>query len=333
MVSRNTLLKMLGSFMLLGALLYFADIGRVANTLIRMDPLLFLAAFGIVIPTTLFKILRWKYVLDASNYHIPFGEMARIFMIGFFFGEITPSKLGNIVKFHYLRKYHGIPASTGISLSLIDRIFDGIVLVAFAFLGLILLTNSISSLFGSILFLVLVVVMVFLIFNERIFKAISRFGLRRIKPMKRLLGLAGDVQIEQTTDKLYEPFRNTKQPKPFFLTTLFSILTWAAIGFQLYLILLAMGYSIDVYTALVLTGASSFLGLLPVTFSGLGVREGSLAVFLVSFGVPIEAGLSASIISFLLGHLPPTVVGWIIYLLYKRSAPGERFIRGKPESV
>ncbi|MBU0953701.1 MAG: flippase-like domain-containing protein [Nanoarchaeota archaeon] len=326
MIKTNTLLKVLISGIIVVALLYFTGIENIMETILILDPHLLLLAVSITIPTTFFKILRWKLILKASNVNIPFAEIIRIFMIGFFFGAITPSRVGNLIKFHYLRKYHNVPTSTAISISMIDRIFDVIVLAAFALLGLILVTTAIRTIYTAIAFVIIILAIILFIFNEKTFKKIATFGILRIKALRKLVKSRGEIDTNKAASDLYIPVKRMKNPKIFSITMLLTILIWTTIGVQIFLILLAMGVPVNVYKTIVFSGTSSFLGLVPITISGLGVREGSLAFFLSTIGVSLDSGVAASLILYLIGHIPPALVGMGLYFVYKRR---KVFLRSK----
>jgi len=283
-----------------------------------MDPLFALLALSLTLPTTLFKILRWKYIVRASNINIPFAEISRIFMIGFFFGVITPSKIGNIVKFHYLRKYHNVPASTGLSISVIDRIFDIIILAAFSVIGIILITTAAPTLFSLFAFIVIVLAMVTIAFNEKVFTKTAKFGILRIGSLKKLIRTQGEINPDKAAENLFRPFRQVKKPGIFYITLLLSALIWVTIGLQAYLVLVAMNTPIDPFQTIVFMGTGTLIGFLPITLSGLGVREGTFAFLLTTLGVSLNRGISASLIAFVWGQIPPAFLGLIIYLFYKK---------------
>ncbi|MFH1978388.1 MAG: lysylphosphatidylglycerol synthase transmembrane domain-containing protein [Candidatus Aenigmatarchaeota archaeon] len=319
MIPKNMMLKFSIGIVILVVLLFFAGLQEAVNVLFTLNPYLVLAAFGITFFTMSFRFLRWKYVLTASSVKVPFGQIMRIFMIGFFFGTITPSKIGNLVKFHYLKKYYKIRTSRALSLSLADRIFDILIIVAMSVIGVIFIFTSFSNVIMVAISIAVLLVAVFVVLNERIFKKIARIGISKLSFIKRLLKETKEVDLDSTTENFYDPFRQIKKLKNFTPVLLFSILVWLSVGLQTTLILNAMGYNVGFVHATLFIAMGTLVGLVPITASGLGVREGVFALLLTTIGLPLNVGVLASLIAFLLGQLPPAIVGLGVYTIYKKK--------------
>lgn len=264
-----------------------------------------------------FRFFRWKVILDASNVKIPFMEIMKIFLIGFFFGTITPTKIGNLVKFHYLKKNYNVKTSTGLSLSLADRIFDLIVITLISIVGLLFIFGNLENIYTIILSFIIIILVIFVAFNERVFKRAAVFGISRMGIIRKLIRGTDKIDKNMTADELYKPFKNVKTVRTFIPPFVLSLLVWISIGFQTTVILEAMGYSVELYYVIIFMCLGSLVGLIPITASGFGIREGVFAFSLSLIGIPIEIGVLASLITFILGQLPPALVGLVTYIMYK----------------
>lgn len=315
-----TIIKIIVTAGLVLGLLIFSGLESVLEAVVTMDPLLLVLSLSLTPPTMLFRFVRWNYMLNASHVHVPFSEIARIYCIGFFFGTITPSKIGNLVKFHYLKKHYQVQRSTALSLSLMDRIFDIMIVAGIALVGFVFLLAALPNTLLLGTFIILLFVLMILMFTERIFKMAARFVVARLHLFKSVFK-KGEFDTNAITDHLYQPVKEIKRLRYLLPILFLSALIWFLVGWQTSLILDAMGSPVGITRALAFIAIGTLVGLLPITLSGLGIREGAFAFLLTTAGIPLNIGVVASLIAFLLGHLPPAVFGAAVYLLYRKKQP------------
>lgn len=94
---------------------------------------------------------RWHYLLRPLK-NIPTNAMFPIVTIGYMGNNIYPARAGEVLRAFILRKKHGIPVSASLATIIIERIFDGVVMLMFVFFnlnGLAALTHD-SGFAGSI---------------------------------------------------------------------------------------------------------------------------------------------------------------------------------------
>jgi hypothetical protein len=96
----------------------------------------FLAACLLSIPSIAVKGLRWQWMLRAVGFESSFGESTGIYAAGMLAGAVTPGKVGDLAKAPLL-VYRGLPMSDGVAASLLDRVFDGIVVLALGLGGIL----------------------------------------------------------------------------------------------------------------------------------------------------------------------------------------------------
>jgi uncharacterized protein (TIRG00374 family) len=79
-------------------------------------------------------------------------------------------------------------------------------------------------------------------------------------------------------------------------SVLLTIIAWCGHTARLVIIAVSLGYSVEVVQLLCIMPLVSILSILPVTISGLGLVEGSLAVILSDMGIPLYVGLTIALI-------------------------------------
>lgn len=83
----------------------------------------------------LFRTFRWRYLLRPRKL-VPLGELYRIIVIGYMGNNIYPARIGELLRAYVLRRDEGVPIAYSIATVLIERLVDGIVMVAFVLIGL-----------------------------------------------------------------------------------------------------------------------------------------------------------------------------------------------------
>jgi glycosyltransferase 2 family protein len=146
---------------------------------------------------------RWHYLLRPLK-EIPTRTMFPIVAIGYMGNNIYPARAGEVLRAVVLRRREGVPVSASLATVIVERVFDGVVMLAFVFLNLpelARLTGD-SGFVGNIQTLALagtaafagalVVFLLAAMFPER-FEALFTPLVRRFVPLRfqdRLLGFA-----------------------------------------------------------------------------------------------------------------------------------------------
>jgi uncharacterized protein (TIRG00374 family) len=82
-----------------------------------------------------------------------------------------------------------------------------------------------------------------------------------------------------------------------------------------YLIGLSLGDRVSIWYYLLFVPITSIVTILPVSFAGLGVREGAYVFLFTQAGMPRETALSLSLLVYVISIFTPGLIGGIIYVL------------------
>jgi uncharacterized protein (TIRG00374 family) len=78
---------------------------------------------------------RWHYTLRHFK-PIPLSRLYPLICIGYFGNNIYPFRAGEVIRSYVLRRKEGIAMSSSLATVLIERVFDGLVMLLFVFLAL-----------------------------------------------------------------------------------------------------------------------------------------------------------------------------------------------------
>jgi len=174
---------------------------------------------------------RWHYLLRPLK-SIPTRRMFPIVAIGYMGNNIYPARAGELLRAYVLRRNEGIPVSASLATIIIERAFDGLVMLGFVFLTLPQLTmlTSASGFIGNIRQLAVIGAVVFL-------AAVGLFILMAVfpEPAQKMIGWTGDrlvpKKFRQTYDSITEKFlgglASLRSPKDVMMVLVTSIVSCA----------------------------------------------------------------------------------------------------------
>ncbi|MCA9726565.1 MAG: flippase-like domain-containing protein [Candidatus Eisenbacteria bacterium] len=261
------------------------DYGRVRQVLVTANRPLIALAFAVTILFPTFSALRWKRMLRALGYHISFREGCDMIMAAWPMGTITPSKTGDFVKAYYLKGR--VPVRLVLGSVLAERTVDILVLLALALVGCLAFHRPrLALLAGGGLVAGLVAIAVLL--KARL-PIPAKFADKAEGVLRSLRLLA-------------------ESPSLLAEVVLYTVLNWMASVTQLYLCYVALGQPVPFGLAIGALPLAIFVGLLPLTLSGMGTRDSAIIVLFQGFASP-EVSLGVGLLYTLFGYWIPSVLG------------------------
>jgi uncharacterized protein (TIRG00374 family) len=287
-------------------LIFYIGPSNLFQALIHTNPSYLLAAFVLSIPMIALKTLRWQVILSETGFLLPFSFAWRTYAAGIFIGCLTPGRLGEFVKAAYVsNKFH---QRTGkiIPSVLIDRLFDLYFLLALGLIGLFYFSMAENQLkLWSLLIFVGLLLAVPLALGSPWIKSRLRNGpaLGMFKPSWREALLEIQRQMSSLTATT--------------LTIGIALTVLAYLVFFIQCQLGAWGTGVQIpFTSLVMVmSVTNFLSFLPVSVSGIGVRDASLIILLAHFGIDKAQAVAFSMAILFIFYLGGILLGGICWIL------------------
>jgi len=274
-----------------------------------LHPRYWLLVASMVLTVFLLKALRWRWLLAAQRITgLEWWRLVVIYMASVFWGMITPGHVGELSKIGYLSRF-GHRVERTLLNSLLDRLFDVAVLVLYGAVGLAFFVRNKPdgpkldigwAANGWLVTAVLVAVGA----------AIAAVWWIRPGWVDRIrsLALATFAELRAARRRFY------------LLAACVTLVTW---GLQLEVYAaIGRGLRLDVphVYLLAVIPAATFAAMLPITIAGLGIREGTLVVFLGLAGVQRDLALAFAA-TFIIVNLMNLAVGFVGWLLVGRVLP------------
>lgn len=303
-------LQILFSLVLLVILLRRVGLEEVIATLSTVQWEWYLPAFALFLSNIVLRALRWFLLLRSLNDRPPFLLLVYLYFVGFFANNFIPSGFGgDVVKVVSLRQRYGRGAEA-LSSVMMDRITG---LMGSALIALLALAwNSLEHVTA----VELPAPLWWLIEAISIGIPLSFFLVRWTDPLHRIEGIFPKIAFLPKYDKLEQLVGTVRRyPLPALLLSLLI-----SIPFTLSLILLqyciarAFGVVLPLSVFGLFVPLLALINALPITFNGLGVREGAYVFLFGAVGVPPETAVAMSL-SFYFLRFVAGLIGGMLYAL------------------
>jgi glycosyltransferase 2 family protein len=252
---------------------------------------------------------RWNIFLNFLGIRMPLLELIKINFESIFWGTFLPSSDGfaAIRMYKIERKFTEFPGKSG-STVIAEKLLGFFVLCSLALLFSFFLKsipNIIIIRLIILLIMLILIILMLLIFNKTFYGFISNFLL------KSKISTKISIFISNIHDSL------VKLPKLSMLATALPLIIILQIFtfLNVYLLFKAMGFEISLVNHLVIVPIIQIISLIPLTLSGLGIREGAFVYFYGFLGVKPEIAFTVSILNFLILNGIPAVIGGIISIV------------------
>jgi len=292
-MKNSTILKIFLTILLLVILVIKVDFIEVIRITASLNLFSIVSALALVPVLYAIRAIRWNIFLRSVDVVIPLSQSYKVLLIGNFYGLVTPGKIGELGRAYHMNEKKVVTLPTII----MEKIADICTLICLSVLTVILFfQNNSYMLIGTILCAVVIIFGLFILTNKKIILYITSF-LKTDQDNSR-----------QFTENLQGLLRNYPVIGNAFLMTIVYYLVAYVLG---YLIILAAGFDPIVLITLPII---VLMGNIPLTISGLGLRESIGSLSFVYLGDTAANGFVFSFLIFFMITVIPGIVGYLLTL-------------------
>lgn len=256
------------------------------------------AAFVIYLVGIVVRAYRWQVLLTALSIELPLARLTVLYFVGTFFSNFLPTGIGgDVVRVYELSRQSKRPIES-VGTVLLDRATGLLVLFLIALMALVFSFRLIApNVAAAILILCLGSWAGLGLVLKRDW--LERWGLLRImtkvKQLRELYESVTACGLKAIGGALA-------------ISLVFNVLLIAVN----YLIALSLGVEVSLWYFLLFIPLISFLLVLPISLSGLGVREGGYVYLFAQAGVPAPLALAMSLLFYAL-NVASGLIGGVLY--------------------
>ena len=264
---------------------------------------------------------RWHYLLRPLK-RISTRTMFPIVTIGYMGNNIYPARAGELLRAYVLRRKEAVPISASLATIIVERVFDGVVMLGFVFLNLPELTSLTSgsgfvgsiralSLIGAGIFLGAVLVFLLMAVFTRQAQRLLHFIINRLIPSRFRPALRG------FSDRFLDGLASLRSPIDVGMVFLTSIVIWLLETGKYWFVMHAFDFEVSFFALMLMNGIVNLATTIPSAPGYIGTFDAPGIAVLEAYHVPsaLAAGYTLVLHAALL--VPITLLG--MYYMARES--------------
>jgi uncharacterized protein (TIRG00374 family) len=254
---------------------------------------------------------RWHYMLR----HITPVSVARLFpvvVIGYMGNNVYPARAGEVLRSYVLRRREGVPISASLATVVLERLFDGLVMLLFVFVTLPFapLPPSYAALVTS--------------FSVLFFAALAAFLALAARPQQmsrlyswvvdRFVPVAIRPRVHGLFDKFVEGLQSLRSPRDLLLIFVSSTLIWLTETAKYWFVMHAFPFEVPFTVLMLMTAVVNLFTTLPSTPGYVGTFDVPGIAILTAYGVEQAIATGYTLVLHVALWLPITLLGGFFML-------------------
>ena len=292
---------------ILAFLLYKLDFNEVIKAI---------SGFGIIILflfilkylfEALIKAMNVKILFDSIGEKISYFKLFRYFIVSYSLGLFSPGRIGDLALIPMLKK-EKIDYGKSILVEVVDKFITVVSLLIFSIYILFLVLPIDDAVVISFISILAISVIGFAIFSKKIREFAKKYILRKYSGKFR--GFSKNLYLLLREKKIV-----------FFINFILTFIDIFGGSVILYFIFLNAGIKVSPFIIASISAAGKIISLIPITLSGLGVRESVIIYFYSILGIsPVIIG-SIYIVNIFVYYV---LAGILVLFLFKLLSPEGR---------
>lgn len=252
---------------------------------------------------------RWDYMLRPLK-HVPLIRLFPVVVIGYMGNNVYPLRAGEVLRSFILREREEIPMSASLATVIVERVFDGLVMLMFVFVALPF--TPIPGDDGTIRTLVIVASVVFFL------ALIVFFALAAMPDL--FYNLAETISYKVFPSKIHHPMllflkrflagleslRSFRSVLMIFLT---SVVIWLLETVKYWFVMHAFDFQVSFFALMLMNGVVNLATTLPSSPGYIGTFDAPGIAVLELYGIPKEIATAYTLVLHAALWLPITLLG------------------------
>lgn len=260
---------------------------------------------------------RWHYLLGPIK-KIPTAKMFPITTIGYMGNNIYPARAGEVLRAVILKRKEGVPVSASLATIIVERIFDGVVMLAFVFINLPELANLTASsgfvgniqqvaLYGTAAFLSALVVFLLAAMFPQVTSRAGEWFILRFLPA-RLRGKVSGIM-----HKFLHGLASLRSPFNVLMVFLTSLVIWLFETAKYWFVMHAFDFEVSFFALMLMNGIVNLATTIPSAPGYIGTFDAPGIAVLTAYGVEQAMAAGYTLVLHVALWLPVTALGaWFL---------------------
>ncbi len=210
---------------------------------------------------------RWHYLLKPIK-AIPTRTMFPITAIGYMGNNIYPARAGEVLRAVILKRREGVPVSASLATIIVERIFDGVVMLAFVFINLpelARLTNASGfvgniqqvAVYGTAAFTAALVIFLLAAMFPSVTAQIGTWFIDRFLPIRFRQNVTGIMH------KFLDGLASLRSPFNILMVFFTSVIIWLLETIKYWFVMHAFGFTVSFFALMLMNGIVNLATTIP----------------------------------------------------------------------
>ena len=249
---------------------------------------------------------RWQSMLRPIV-AVPFRRLWPVVVIGYMGNNVYPARAGEVLRSYVLRRREGISMSASLATVVLERLFDGLIMLLFVFVTLPFAPlppfyNQIVTIFSIVFGLALGLFLV-LASRPALLMRVWTWAAQRILPA-RIASKGEDI-----VTKFVSGLQSLKSPREMLIIFASSALIWLTETGKYWVIMQGFPFHVDFTVLMLMTAVVNLATTLPSTPGYAGTFDVPGILILQSYGVPQAIATGYTLVLHVALWLPITLLG------------------------
>jgi len=261
---------------------------------------------------------RWTYLLRPLK-RISTRTAFPIVVIGYMGNNILPARTGELLRAYVLRRSEKVPISGSLATIVLERAFDGVIMLSFVVINLPELARVggdpglVGSLYnlailGVIAFLMAVVLLIFMAVYPKRTEAAFEWANQRLVPTRFR------QQVTQFSLRFLEGLGALRSPRDLFMVLVTSVLIWLLETVKYWFLMHAFPFEVSFFALMLMNGVVNLATTLPSAPGYIGTFDAPGIAVLTAYGVDPVVATAYTLVLHAALWLPITLLG-LYYML------------------
>jgi hypothetical protein len=282
------------------------------------------ANYGWVIPGVLSYMVglwvrawRWHYMLRPVK-PVSTQTMFPIVTIGYMGNNIYPARAGEVLRAVILKRREGVPIAASLATVIVERIFDGVVMLAFIFINLAELSRLTDfkiplagleiglqdlALWGSVAFFGALGAFLLAAMFPRVSEAVIAWFANRLLPESVRPKVIG------VSSRFLDGLASLRSPLEALMIFLTSVVIWLLETGKYWFVMHAFGFEVSFFALMLMNGVVNLATTLPGAPGYVGTFDAPGIVVLAAYGVDVNVAAGYTVVLHVALWIVPTVLG------------------------
>ncbi len=273
----------------------------------QLNPVWLLLATAVLFLSMILIAWRWGFLLRSIK-PVPLGYLTQVVLVGYMGNNVYPFRTGEILRIVLLQRFQRIPVAKSTMTVIVERVFDGLVMLTFILCALPLVPISSPEIQAMIriatpLFLIALVAFFVLAARPTLFHGVLR-------SVGRWLPESISARLFRLGDELINGLQGLRSPLDLAGAVFASFASWSVQAVVYWMVAFAFNLQVSLPAMFLTVGVVNLAGLVPASPGQIGVFEFFTGLVLVAVGVNQTQAQAYALVLHVIVWLPVTLAGF-----------------------